>query len=78
MTQEFLVTADHVDPYWACENMLFRVKQDIADGRFYAQARKYGCGRNYATPESAIRWLLKANGCTNVRIIASATVVAGS
>ena len=36
------------------------------EGRFYAKARHFGCGKDAATPEAAIRSLLADNACAVV------------
>ena len=69
----YLVTADHVSPAFACTNRRFRVsvayaQNSVGGARFSASARRYGCSKDYSTPERAIRGMLEEHACTNVRI----------
>jgi S-formylglutathione hydrolase FrmB len=64
----YLVTADHVVAKYACRDLPVVVTDDGEYG-FYANARGYGCSKNYKTAETAIRSLFADHACTNVRII---------
>jgi len=73
---QFIVSADHVCPEYRLDNVAFqdgyetafRVCSNDGEKTFYASAGHFGCGKDYATAEAAIRGLLWDNGCTNIRI----------
>lgn len=64
----YTFSADHVVAEYCFVNEPIRVGQDSFYGTYYAAHGKLGCGRNYQTPETAIRELVMAHGCYNVRI----------
>lgn len=68
-TRKYLVSADHQCERFACKDAQAVCNQDAGDGRWYASMAGYGCSKNYATPEQAIRGMLADHACTNVRIV---------
>lgn len=82
MSKEFTVNANHVSPKYALKNVLFIIGKRVegcgyigsrdqkADQKaeFWAVLRPFGCGRSFGTPHAAIRDILLANGCFDIRI----------
>lgn len=74
----FIVTADHRAPEYRLTNQPFSVGCRTGLGferaygeqpaTYFADLDPFGCGKSRTTPEAAIRDLLSANGCTNIRI----------
>lgn len=61
----FLVTADHRFPECAARDALAQVSA-TSEGAYYATMRRYGCSKNYATAEDAIRAMLADHACRAV------------
>jgi hypothetical protein len=81
MTKIYIVSADHVSAKYQLTNVRFAVDSHEESGRvgfraaahgnpdeYWASLANFGCGRSCSTAEKAIRDLLAANGCTNIRI----------
>ena len=69
------VTADHPAPAYKLDRQIVEVgvqRYAVGDGpevkRYSAHRAGFGYVCDFATPEAAINDLLRANGCTNVRI----------
>ena len=69
------VSADHVSPRFACNDLPVRIGEDYHSNEngeprvtYYAIIRGYGCSKNYHTPKDAIYAMLADHACTNVRI----------
>lgn len=63
---DYLVTAKHVSPKYALDNALVTVCAQA--GKFHVDLMPFGSGKDYDTPEAAIRGLLLDNGCTSIVI----------
>lgn len=82
MFRKFRISANHVSAKYRLPSRIvtvdefnheFRVTTRTSSNpaypvRYTATARGFGCGKDCATPEDAIRDLLMDNGCTNIRI----------
>lgn len=70
--KRFVFTCEHVDPKWRFSMESIRVTRQTADRdgpeSFYATHGGFGCGRDYADPESAIRGLIESAGCFNIHV----------
>jgi hypothetical protein len=74
-THYVTVNADHVAPEFARQDAIFKVSPSSAqDGQtlWFASHPKYGCGKDYPTPEQAVRDMLRSHACTNIRITPAA------
>jgi hypothetical protein len=70
-TQYLNVNADHVATEYACHDAVFQVSPSPAQNgqiMWSAWHPKYGCGKDYPTPEQAVRDMLRSHACTNIRI----------
>jgi len=70
-TQYLKVNADHIAAEYACHDGIFQVSASPAQNgqsMWSASHPKYGCGKDYPTPEQAVRDMLRSHACTNIRI----------
>ena len=68
MKKLFTVSADHVSPRFALNGATVECRTNDDGETWYAVLPGFGCGRSLEKPESAVRALLAANGCKNIRI----------
>jgi hypothetical protein len=68
--KRYLVSADHVVPRHGCKNVEAIVSQSAGTQSWYAVMPGYGCSKDYASPEMAIRAMLTDHACTNICITA--------
>lgn len=67
-TTTYIVTATHPHPEYCFDRTEVKVSQDAFDRSYYATHPKLGCGKNYGTPQQAIRALFNDHACSVVRI----------
>lgn len=83
----FTVSADHVAPKYRLDAVTFAIDSRDHQGRigchpaslnnpieFWAEYPAFGCGHSRETAAEAIRDLLSATGCVNIRIVEDAPV----
>jgi len=72
---KMIVSCDHVHPDYRLnkEPIAVHTSKQTADGDelavvlYYAVHFRFGCGRDYPTPEKAVIGLLRASDCSNIR-----------
>ena len=66
----FCFSSEHVDAKWRFTMEPIRVTSESVHGEpaYYADHGAFGCGRNYPTPKTAIRELIKSAACFNIQI----------
>jgi hypothetical protein len=67
-TTTYLVTATHPHPDYTFDRTPVRVSQIHGGTYWFADHPKLGCGKDYATPEAAIKGLFADHACRVTRI----------
>ncbi len=65
----YLVNGTHPHPDYRLQDAIIDVRENSGEGTYYAKHALLGCGKDYKSPEAAIRGLCSANAVSVTKIV---------